>query len=128
MIVSTSPQRPTTSSSRVRDHDAGRGRAPPPSRPARRSADWRAPAAAARSAALGRAADAVQAAAGTELADLVVREVGKPLAEARGEVARSVAILRYYAQQVVRPDRRGARGRRAPGCCSPPAGRAGSPG
>jgi alpha-ketoglutaric semialdehyde dehydrogenase len=58
--------------------------------------------AAARSAALSAAADAVAAAAG-ELADLVVREVGKPLAEAKGEVARSVAILRYYAQQVFDP-------------------------
>jgi len=30
---------------------------------------------------------------------LVVREVGKPVAEARGEVARAVAILSYYAQE-----------------------------
>ncbi|HEU4675355.1 MAG TPA: aldehyde dehydrogenase family protein [Motilibacteraceae bacterium] len=63
---------------------------------------WRSAGAAARSAALGAAADAVAAAAG-ELTDLVVREVGKPLGEARGEVARSVAILRYYAQQVFDP-------------------------
>jgi acyl-CoA reductase-like NAD-dependent aldehyde dehydrogenase len=52
--------------------------------------------------ALAAAADAV-AAAGAELADLMVREVGKPLTESRGEVARSVAILRYYAQQVFDP-------------------------
>jgi aldehyde dehydrogenase (NAD+) len=58
--------------------------------------------AAARSSALSAAADVVQGAAG-ELADLVVREVGKPLPEAKGEVARSVAILRYYAQQVFDP-------------------------
>ncbi|MGW7285794.1 aldehyde dehydrogenase family protein [Streptomyces sp. NPDC054847] len=37
--------------------------------------------------------------AAPELAALVCREVGKPLAEARAEVARTVAILRYYAQQ-----------------------------
>ncbi|MEU9454873.1 aldehyde dehydrogenase family protein [Streptomyces sp. NPDC048277] len=35
--------------------------------------------------------------------DLIVREVGKPLAEATGEVARAVAIVRYYAQQVFDP-------------------------
>ena len=38
-----------------------------------------------------------------ELSTLMVREVGKPLGEAKGEVARSVAILRYYAQQVFDP-------------------------
>ncbi|HJR39420.1 MAG TPA: aldehyde dehydrogenase family protein, partial [Nocardioidaceae bacterium] len=58
--------------------------------------------AAARATALAAAADAVAGAA-DELTDLVVREVGKPLGEARGEVARSVAILRYYAQQVFDP-------------------------
>lgn len=47
-------------------------------------------------------ADAVAANA-SELAALVVREVGKPLAESRGEVARSVAILRYFAQQAFDP-------------------------
>ncbi|MDH6109553.1 acyl-CoA reductase-like NAD-dependent aldehyde dehydrogenase [Kitasatospora sp. MAP12-15] len=58
---------------------------------------WLAAGAAARSAALGRAAAAVEAHA-DELAALAVREVGKPIAEARGEVARTAAILRYYAQ------------------------------
>jgi alpha-ketoglutaric semialdehyde dehydrogenase len=49
-------------------------------------------------------ADALTAAAAElearrdEAAALVVREVGKPVAEARGEVARAVGILRYYAQ------------------------------
>ena len=37
---------------------------------------------------------------------LVVREVGKPVSEARGEVARGVAILRYYAQAALRPTAR----------------------
>ena len=64
--------------------------------------DWAARNAAVRAAALARAADVVEGAAG-ELAALVVREVGKPIAEARGEVARSVSILRYYAQQVFDP-------------------------
>jgi aldehyde dehydrogenase (NAD+) len=36
------------------------------------------------------------------LAQLVAREVGKPISEARGEVARCVMILRYYAGEAVR--------------------------
>ncbi|GAA1218808.1 aldehyde dehydrogenase family protein [Kitasatospora nipponensis] len=63
---------------------------------------WQSAGAAARSAALSRAADAVEAHA-EELAALAEREVGKPLAEARGEVARTVAILRYYAQAPYAP-------------------------
>jgi len=39
-----------------------------------------------------------------ELAQLTVREVGKPLGEARAELSRAVAILRYYAQLVLAPD------------------------
>jgi aldehyde dehydrogenase (NAD+) len=65
-------------------------------------AEWGRGPAAARAQALSHAADAV-AAASEELTRLVVREVGKPLGEARGEVARAVAILRYYAQQVYDP-------------------------
>ncbi|WP_078860032.1 aldehyde dehydrogenase family protein [Streptomyces rubellomurinus] len=64
--------------------------------------DWLAAGAGARSAALGRIADAVDAHA-DELAALIVREVGKPLAEARGEVARTAAIWRYYAQAPYAP-------------------------
>jgi acyl-CoA reductase-like NAD-dependent aldehyde dehydrogenase len=63
---------------------------------------WAAAAPAVRAGALDAAAGALAAAAG-ELTDLVVREVGKPRAEAAGEVARAVAILRYYAQQVYDP-------------------------
>jgi len=37
-----------------------------------------------------------------ELAQLVTREVGKPIGEARGEVARCGMILRYYAGEAVR--------------------------
>jgi len=37
-----------------------------------------------------------------ELARLMMREVGKPIAEARGEAARAVAILRYFAGEAVR--------------------------
>jgi aldehyde dehydrogenase (NAD+) len=37
-----------------------------------------------------------------ELAQAIVREVGKPIGEARGEVQRCVVILRYYAGEAVR--------------------------
>jgi aldehyde dehydrogenase (NAD+) len=37
-----------------------------------------------------------------ELAQTMTREVGKPIAEARGEAARCVAILRYFAGEAVR--------------------------
>src|SRR5919205_801645 len=39
-----------------------------------------------------------------ELTHLVVREVGNPIGEASAELARAVAILRYYAQLVLAPD------------------------
>ncbi|MFE5298969.1 aldehyde dehydrogenase family protein [Streptomyces sp. NPDC056632] len=58
---------------------------------------WAAGGAAARSAALSAVAAGIEAAS-AELAALAVREVGKPLAEARAEVARTAAIWRYYAQ------------------------------
>lgn len=58
---------------------------------------WWAAGAAARSAALTAIADALQSRRDEAVA-LVVREVGKPLTEAEGEIARATAILRYYAQ------------------------------
>jgi aldehyde dehydrogenase (NAD+) len=57
----------------------------------------------ARADALSRAAARVEARA-VELAELVRREVGKPALEARGEVARTAAILRYHAQAALDPD------------------------
>ncbi|MGW8066039.1 aldehyde dehydrogenase family protein [Streptomyces ziwulingensis] len=56
---------------------------------------WRADPAA-RTTALHAAADAVEA-AGDDLARLLTREQGKPLGEARAEVARTAARLRYFA-------------------------------
>jgi aldehyde dehydrogenase (NAD+) len=44
--------------------------------------------------------------AGDELVRLIAREVGKPIREARGEVARTVAIHRYFAQAALAPDGR----------------------
>jgi aldehyde dehydrogenase (NAD+) len=64
---------------------------------------WRETPGAARAKALGDAATALEQRA-AEVSDLVVREVGKPVSEARGEVARGVAILRYYAQAALAPD------------------------
>ncbi|WP_405810579.1 aldehyde dehydrogenase family protein [Streptomyces sp. NBC_00210] len=58
---------------------------------------WLLGGAAARSAALTAIAGAIEAAA-DELSALAVREVGKPVTEARAEVARTAAIWRYYAQ------------------------------
>ncbi|MFF3457175.1 aldehyde dehydrogenase family protein [Streptomyces sp. NPDC002730] len=63
---------------------------------------WLIGGAAARSAALTAVATGIEAAA-DELAGLAVREVGKPLAEARAEVARTAAIWRYYAQAPYEP-------------------------
>ncbi|MCC5474279.1 aldehyde dehydrogenase family protein [Streptomyces barringtoniae] len=59
--------------------------------------DWLTGGAAARSAALTAVAESIEALA-EELSALAVREVGKPLTEARAEVARTAAIWRYYAQ------------------------------
>lgn len=64
--------------------------------------EWAAQSPLARASALHQLGDAVGDAT-RDLEDLVVAEVGKPRSEARGEVARAVAILRYYAQQVLDP-------------------------
>ncbi len=71
---------------------------------ARRAAGtWRRAPGASRAAALGQAADVMERRAADVIA-LTVREVGKPVSEARGEVARAVSILRYYAQLALLPD------------------------
>jgi aldehyde dehydrogenase (NAD+) len=72
-------------------------------RAAKAAAVWREVPATARAKALSDAAGALEQRSG-EITSLVVREVGKPLSEARGEVARGVAILRYYAQAALLPD------------------------
>ncbi len=50
--------------------------------------------------ALGEAVAARKA----EFTELMIREVGKPVAEAEGEVERALAILRFYAQVALDPD------------------------
>jgi len=51
---------------------------------------------------LETAADSVRRSS-AELIDLMVREVGKPVLESEAEVARGIAILRYFAQQALDP-------------------------
>lgn len=60
-------------------------------------AAWWGLGAAGRANALNAAADKLASVA-ADAAALIIREVGKPAAEANGEVGRAVAILRYYAQ------------------------------
>src|SRR5580692_10324181 len=67
------------------------------------SAAWREVPGAGRAKALSDAATALEQRS-ADITSLVVHEVGKPLSEARGEVARGVAILRYYAQAALLPD------------------------
>ncbi|MEP6591376.1 MAG: aldehyde dehydrogenase family protein [Gemmatimonadota bacterium] len=62
---------------------------------------WRQTSGPARADALYRWGEAI-AARSDELARAIVREVGKPISEARGEVGRAVVILRYYAGEAVR--------------------------
>ncbi len=66
-------------------------------------AEWREQSAAARGGALAKIADGLEDSS-EEFARLIVREVGKPITESRGEVARAVSILRYYSQIVLAPD------------------------
>jgi aldehyde dehydrogenase (NAD+) len=61
-------------------------------------ATWAASPPQARSSTLVRAAERLAADA-SRFAELIVREVGKPVTEARGEVTRAVDILRYASQQ-----------------------------
>jgi len=62
---------------------------------------WRALTGMARAEHLYRWAGAIEA-RHEELAQAMAREVGKPIGEARGEVARCWVILRYYAGEAVR--------------------------
>lgn len=65
-------------------------------------ASWRKQTGPARAAVLHAWGDKI-AARQEELAQAVATEVGKPIGEARGEVQRCVAILRYYAGEAIRP-------------------------
>lgn len=65
-------------------------------------ADWRGLAGPARAEHLYRWSQSIESRR-EELARALSREVGKPITEARGEIARCVVILRYYAGEAVRP-------------------------
>jgi aldehyde dehydrogenase (NAD+) len=102
VVTSRSPQDPADVVGEVPATDAAeldarfaRGRAA--------AAAWAALPASERAGALTAAADGLAAAAG-ELTTLVVREVGKPVREARQEVQRGVGILRYHAQAALDAD------------------------
>ncbi len=62
--------------------------------------EWREKPAIARSDILGRIAEDIEK-WGEVLAQLVVREVGKPISEARTEISNTVSILRSYSQKVL---------------------------
>jgi alpha-ketoglutaric semialdehyde dehydrogenase len=64
---------------------------------------WKATLPAERGAVLSKAADLLESQA-DELAELMAREVGKPLGESRAEVARAAAIFRYYGSEGWRLD------------------------
>jgi acyl-CoA reductase-like NAD-dependent aldehyde dehydrogenase len=101
-IESRSPQDPDdlVVSAPAADPD-GMARAVTAARDAAR--EWRHEGALARANALNAAADALQA-AHADVTELMVREVGKPVTEARAEVTRGVGILRYHAQAALDPD------------------------
>ena len=101
-LQSRSPQRPDDLVVEVEEADAATVEGAV-ARARGAAGGWAAASALERSAALVAAGDAL-AAATDELTTLMVREVGKPVTEAGGEVARAVGILRYYAQQALDPD------------------------
>jgi alpha-ketoglutaric semialdehyde dehydrogenase len=101
-IVSTSPQRPDDVVGEW--PDAGAAGAARAIHAARRAAEaWRRTTAHERGAALRAAADRLDARA-EEFTELVIREVGKPVSEAKGEIARTAAILRFYSQAALDPE------------------------
>lgn len=102
MVVSHSPQEPARVLAEVPD-TAPRAVASAVDEARAAGIAWWRGGAPVRAQALAAAADRVSA-AGEELVGLMVHEVGKPVGEARGEAARAVAILRYFAQQAFEPD------------------------
>lgn len=100
MIRSTSPQRPSEIVAEVAETTANDvANSVVAARGAQR--EWSANAIA-RSNAMHSIAQSLRARS-TEAVDLMVREVGKPLVEARGEIGRAIAITEYYAQAALDP-------------------------
>jgi aldehyde dehydrogenase (NAD+) len=102
VVESRSPQAPDDLivSTAATDRDAVRDAA---ERAREAGRAWAAASAAERSEALLATADALSGAA-AELADLIVREVGKTIVESRMEVERAVRILRFHAGAALMPD------------------------
>jgi aldehyde dehydrogenase (NAD+) len=101
VVSSTSPQDPTDLIVEVPEAGpADVAAAAAAARSAQR--EWWAAGAPARKAALAGLADRLRARA-DEAAALLVREVGKPVAESRGEVARAAAILDFNAELAFAP-------------------------
>jgi alpha-ketoglutaric semialdehyde dehydrogenase len=101
-IVSRSPQRPGDVVGEWPDVGAaGAERAIEVARAA--AEGWRRTTALERGATLHAAADRLESRA-EELTHLLIREVGKPVSEAEGEVARTAAILRFYSQAALDPE------------------------
>ena len=61
-----------------------------------------------------------------EIAHLIVREMGKPLAEARGETAYAAEFLRWFSEEAVRANGEFAIAPAAPTGCSSRTHRSGS--
>lgn len=101
MIRSTSPQRPADLIAEAPEtKTADVVKAISAARAAQK--EWGANAIA-RSTALNSIAQTLRARA-SEAVELMVREVGKPLVEARGEIGRAIAITEYYAQAALDPN------------------------
>lgn len=101
MLVSRSPQDPNTVVAEQRAADPA-AVAAVAQRARRVAQEWASQSPLVRASALQQAAEAL-AGVSAEVEDLIVSEVGKPRAEASGEIARAIAILRYYSQQVLDP-------------------------
>ena len=53
-----------------------------------------------------------------EIAEAIVREMGKPFVEARGEAGYAAEFLRWYSEEAVRINGESASPRPAPTACS----------
>lgn len=100
-VTSTSPQAPDDVVAEAASLDA-KAVAALAARARAAQREWQGLNAARRAAALGNAARDLRSLR-DEATALVVREVGKPLVEASGEVDRAIAILEYYAQAAFAP-------------------------
>ena len=101
MFLSTSPQRPEdVVGSFVPSSVADVRRVAASARDAQTM--WAPLAPTAKARALNMIADSLETDA-KEMADLAVREVGKPIVEMRAEIDRAIATLRYYAQTALDP-------------------------